>query len=73
MDSNLLPIINTIFLFISTAISIISDILIIFAVFFLFNKIFKTRLIASENNREIHEHDQMFLELQEKVEEIKHR
>lgn len=72
MDSNLLPIINTIFLFVSTAISIISDIFIIFAVFFLFNKICKTRLIASENNREIHEHDKMFIDLQEEVDEIKH-
>lgn len=72
MDSNILPIINTIFLFVSTAISIISDILIISAVFFLFYKIFKTKIVTLENNREIYEHDKMFVDLKEKVEEIQH-
>lgn len=38
----------------------------------LFKKLFRTKNIVTENNREIYEHDKMFLNLQEQVDEIKH-
>lgn len=38
----------------------------------LFKKLFNTKKIVTENNREIYEHDKMFADLQEEVEEIKH-
>lgn len=38
----------------------------------LFRKLFNTKKIVTENNREIYEHDKMFADLQEEVEEIKH-
>lgn len=65
MDNNLL-------VFIAFTLSTFIDILIIAAVFFLFYKIFKTRVITTENNGEIHVHDKMLVELQEEIDEIKH-
>lgn len=38
----------------------------------LFRKLFRTKNIVTENNREIYEHDKMFIDLQEQVDEIKH-
>lgn len=38
----------------------------------LFRKLLNTKKIVTENNREIYEHDRMFADLQEEVEEIKH-
>lgn len=57
---------------ISFIISTFIDILIISALFFLLYKIFRTKIVTLENNREIYEHDKMFADLQEQVEEIKH-
>lgn len=52
-------------------ISTLIDVLIIFAIFFLFYKIFRTKKLASVNNREIYEHDKILVDLQEQVEEIR--
>lgn len=57
---------------ISFMISTLIDVLIIGAVFFLLYKIFRTKIVAVENNREIYDHDQKIADLQEKVDEIKH-
>ncbi len=60
---------NRIFIFISFIISTCADLLIIIAIFFLFHKIFTTKTITCENNREIFEHDKMLVDLQEEVRE----
>lgn len=39
----------------------------------LFRKLFNTRTIVTENNREIYEHDNIIADLKEQVEEIKHQ
>lgn len=39
----------------------------------LFKKLFNTKKIVTENNREIYEHDKIIVDLQEQVEEIKHQ
>lgn len=62
---------NRILIFIAFVISTFADILIIAVVFVLFYKIFKTKTITYENNREIFEHDKIIADLKEQVEEIK--
>lgn len=62
---------NRILIFIAFVISTFADILIIAAVFVLFHKIFKTKTITYENNREIFEHDKIIADLKEQVDEIK--
>lgn len=39
----------------------------------LFKKLFNTKKIVTENNREIYEHDKIIVDLQEQVEEMKHQ
>lgn len=58
MDGNLL-------LFIAFLFSTFIDVLLFVAIFFLFYKIYKTRIITTQNNGELHK-------LQDEVEEIKH-
>lgn len=68
--------INTM-LFIVLAVSAVTDalifaclVLVLGVLFFLFYKVFKNKIIVTENNREIHEHDKEIFELKEKVEEL---
>lgn len=63
---------NNSLIIIAFGLSTFIDVMIASAVFFLLYKIFRTKIIALENNREIYEHDRMFAELQEQVDEIKH-
>lgn len=37
----------------------------------LFKKLFNTKKIVTENNREIYDHDKMIVDIQEKIEEIR--
>lgn len=48
------------------------DILIIGALFFLFYKIYKTRIITTQNNMELHTQHDKIDNIQEEVLEIKH-
>lgn len=64
MDSNL-------FVFGAFLLSTLIDVLIVTAVFFLFYKIFKTKVVALENNQEIYEHDKMLIDLQEQIDNVK--
>lgn len=53
------------------AISTLADILICTTLFALIFKVFKAKKIGIENNREIHEHDKVLFELQERFDEFK--
>ena len=52
------------------ALSALADIIIFGIIFFIFYKIYKTKTIVTENNREIHEHDKTISVLQEKIDDI---
>jgi len=66
MDSNTILLILILFaIIVFFIVSTVTDII-------LFKKFFRTKDIVTENNREIYEHDKMFADLQEQVDEIKH-
>ena len=52
------------------AISTLADILIIAALFVFFVKVYRNKIIITENNGEIRVHDKAILALEKKVEEL---
>ena len=52
------------------AISTLVDILIVVALFVLFMKIYKNKIIITENNREIYEHDKILRDVEKKIEKL---
>lgn len=54
-------------IFLAFAISTIGDILIAIGLFVVFHKLIDTKVLTTENNRELYEHSNNIADLQEKV------
>lgn len=52
------------------AISTLADILIVAALVVFFIKVYKNKIIITENNREIYEHDMILRDVEKKIEKL---
>ena len=52
------------------AISTLADILIVAALIVFFIKVYKNKIIITENNREIYEHDKILRDVEKKIEKL---
>lgn len=52
------------------AISTLADILIIAALFVFFVKVYRNKIIITENNREIYEHDKILRDVEKKIQKL---
>lgn len=52
------------------AISTLADILIVAVLFVFFIKVYKNKIIITENNREIYEHDKILNDIEKKLEKL---
>lgn len=52
------------------AISTLADILIVAALIVFFVKVYRNKIIITENNREIYEHDKILRDVEKKIEKL---
>ena len=52
------------------AISTLADILIVAALIVFFIKVYRNKIIITENNREIYEHDKILRDVEKKIEKL---